>query len=53
MKIKIDNGEYFEKVQKAFDGYTIQGHIEVAIDGVWFVVDSVKRNSDGEVFKNI
>ncbi len=53
MKIKIDNSKDFEKLQEAFDGYTIQGHIEVAIDGIWFLVDSVKRDIDGEIFKNI
>jgi len=53
MRIKIDNSKDFELLQGAFSGYTIQGHIEVAIDGVWFVVDSVKRNIDGEMFKNI
>ena len=43
MRIKIEKSVNFEELQTQFEGSVINGHIEIGIDGVWFVVDSIER----------
>ena len=43
MRIKIIIPDDFRKLQKEFEDSIINGHIEDAIDGVWFVIDSIER----------
>ncbi len=43
MRLKIENGKDFEKLQELFKSYNIEGHIEVGIDGVWFVIDKIEK----------
>jgi hypothetical protein len=42
MRIKIFNPAELENLQKQFEGYKITGHIEVGIDGTWFVIDRIE-----------
>lgn len=47
MRIKIQNANDFNRLLDVFDtgSYSITGHLEDAIDGVWFVVDSITRKA--------
>ena len=47
MRIKIQNANDFDKLLDVFDSnsYNITGHLEDAIDCVWFVVDSITRKA--------
>lgn len=42
MRIRIYNTGEFEELQKQFVGYKITGHIELGIDGLWFVIDKIE-----------
>ena len=42
MRIKIEEPIDFKNLQKQFEGYKITGHIEVGIDGTWFVIDKIE-----------
>ena len=42
MRIKIEKPTDFELLQGQFRDYRIEGHIEVGIDGTWFVVDKIE-----------
>jgi hypothetical protein len=42
MRIRIEKPVDFEDLQIQFKDYRIIGHIQVGIDGTWFVVDEIK-----------
>lgn len=42
MRIKIEKSVNFDELQMQFESCRIIGHIEVGIDGTWFVVDKIE-----------
>ena len=42
MRIEIILSNEIDKLQQQFKNYVISGHIEIGIDGTWFVVDKIE-----------
>jgi hypothetical protein len=46
MRIEIEKPVEFKDLQMQFRHYKIIGHIEVSLDGTWFVVDKIEPEVD-------